>query len=140
MTNTRLYRIWSGMKRRCYNKRSSYYERYGGRGITVCDEWLHDFQAFYDWSMSNGYADDLTIDRIDNDGPYAPWNCRWTTKEEQQNNTSRNLIYKHSGESHTLKQWSEILGINYQTLHSRIVDMGWDLDRAFQKNGGEIVE
>lgn len=79
---TRLYTTWKNMKQRCSNPAATKYDRYGGRGITVCDEWREDFQTFYDWAMANGYSDDLTIDRIDNDGDYEPSNCQWITQAE----------------------------------------------------------
>jgi hypothetical protein len=72
LKNTRLYKIWQQMKNRCLNPKGNRFKDYGARGITVCDEWKNDFKAFYDWAMSNGYSDDLTIDRIDNDGNYEP--------------------------------------------------------------------
>lgn len=79
-----MYRIWSGMKRRCYNQNAINYNNYGGRGITVCDEWLNDFDAFQKWALAHGYADNLTIDRIDNYKGYSPDNCQWITIQEQQ--------------------------------------------------------
>lgn len=85
-TKARLYTIWNCMKKRCYNAKSSTFKNHGGRGITVCDEWRNSFERFYDWSISHGYDDALSIDRKDNDGNYCPDNCRWATCEEQSNN------------------------------------------------------
>ena len=126
--NTRLYGIWLSMKERCYNPKKSSYNLYGGRGIIVCDEWLHDFQAFYDWSMANGYRDDLTLDREDGNKNYCPENCRWATIFEQNNNTSRNRHLTYKGETHTVSEWSRITGISRSTLQHRLVH-DWPIER-----------
>jgi hypothetical protein len=86
LSQTRLHRIWRNMRQRCTNPKDDKFKNYGGRGINICDEWMKDFLAFYNWSIANGYKDDLTIDRINNDGNYEPSNCRWVTIAEQAKN------------------------------------------------------
>ena len=129
MTGTRLHNIWKNMLERCTNPNHKNYEIYGGRGITVCDEWLASFDIFYEWAIHNGYKEQLSLDRIDVDGGYNPSNCRWVTQKAQCNNTHRNISVEFNGETHTLKQWTEILGLKYSTIASR-VQRGWDPVKA----------
>lgn len=131
---TRLYEIWVSMKRRCNNPDVESYPRYGGRGITVCEEWEKDFAAFRKWAMSNGYADDLTIDRIDVDGNYCAENCRWATPKEQANNRTNTVFVEYNGETHTLSEWADIVGIKYNTLHHRY-KRGCTAEEMFSMNG-----
>jgi hypothetical protein len=119
MSGTRLYSEWQGMKGRCYNPHDPRYDRWGGRGITVCDEWRDSFEAFYEWSMSHGYAEDLTIDRIDNDMGYAPDNCRWATQIEQSRNRSSNINIRIGNSTRTLTEWCEIFQVDYKNVLSR---------------------
>lgn len=132
---TRLYRIWTNMKTRCINPNDPHFERYGRRGITVCDEWKNDFKAFYDWSMSNGYADDLTIDRIDNNGNYEPSNCRWVTVKEQNQNKRNVILITYDGETHTVTEWARKLNLGHDTIRQRY-HKGWTPEQClFGKKG-----
>lgn len=125
----RLCTIWNGMKKRCLNPNHKFYHCYGGRGITVCDEWRTNHQAFHDWAMANGYREDLTIDRIDNDGNYEPGNCRWATHQMQHRNMSTNRLITHDGETKSLAEWSKLLGINYDGTYARL-RRGWSPEKA----------
>jgi hypothetical protein len=113
-----------GMKIRCYNTNDPHYPRWGGRGIYVCDEWKEDFLAFYNWAHKNGYKKGLSLDRIDNDGPYSPDNCRWATREEQMNNTRHNKFITFEGKTLGVIQWGKDLGINPKVLRHRM-ERGW---------------
>lgn len=94
LTNHRVYKIWDGMKQRCNNKNNAHYKDYGERNISVCNEWENNFLSFYNWSLENGYKDNLTIDRENNDLGYHPNNCRWVERTTQSRNTR--IIHKHN--------------------------------------------
>ena len=136
LSNTRLYHIWRGMLDRCYNEKNHSYHRYGGRGITCTSEWSNKevgFQTFYDWAMSNGYQEDLTIDRINNNLGYSPDNCRWADAYTQANNKSSNIYVTREGRTQTLKQWTDELGIDYHVVQHRL-GLGWSMEDALTKD------
>ena len=130
--NTRLYRIWSNMKTRCANKNSPDYIRYGARGISVCREWFN-FTFFKEWAIANGYSDKLTLDRINNNRGYCPENCRWTSRQEQSNNTRRNKYITYKGLTKTIAQWAELLCIPYSVLYTRLYKLNWSVEEAFDQ-------
>jgi len=126
-----LYTIRSHMIRRCHNETNDNYRFYGGRGISVCDEWRNSLQAFYKWGIENGWQDGLEIDRIDSNGNYEPSNCRWVTKKVNGNNTRTNHFLTAFGETKTIMQWSEDerCQVAYNTLSARI-RKGWNTELA----------
>lgn len=103
LSRTRIYHIWTGMKKRCNNRRAHDYINYGGRGIKVCPKWSNSFLSFYEWSMKHGYNDTLTIDRINVNGMYEPSNCRWVNRSVQ-NSNKRNPEEVQRQKEETLKQ------------------------------------
>lgn len=129
-TGTRLYTIWCAMKQRTSNPRTINYSLYGGKGVQVCSEWAR-YEAFKQWALESGYADGLTLDRIDGSGDYCPKNCRWVTWTAQENNRCNNHRIAYNGRTLTLSEWARALGMKPKTLSRRIVDKGWSVERAF---------
>ena len=125
---TRLYQIWKSMRERCNTKTASNYSRYGGIGISICDEW-NDFAVFKDWALSNGYKDNLSIDRINVYGNYEPDNCRWATVKQQGNNKRNSIRYLFNGKNLTLSEWSDIVKIPMKTLWARL-KRGWSIEKT----------
>lgn len=123
---TLLYRRWQGMKDRCYNPANAFYHRYGKRGISVCPEWVHSFATFKEWAEQNGYKEELSLDRINNDGNYEPSNCRWATSKQQSRNYSRNLQVTAFGETKTAIEWASDArcAVKSNTLYQRL-EVGW---------------
>ena len=125
---TRLYRIWKGMLSRCNNANRKEYKNYGGRGIKVCDEW-RDYSIFKNWALQNGYNDNLTIERLNNNGNYEPSNCTWKTRKEQNNNRRSNHLIECNGETKNVNQWSIISGVCEATIRKRLLS-GWSAESA----------
>ena len=124
----RLKTIWYNIRQRCNDKSNKYY---GGKGISVCDEWDTDFSAFEKWAIESGYNDGLTIDRIDSNGNYCPENCRWATVKEQNNNNSSNRFITIGNTTKTFAQWCEYYDIPQYVAENRINKYGWDAYSAF---------
>ena len=130
---SRVYNIWSGMKRRCDDPNFTVFSYYGGKGIGYCDRWSV-FKNF--WAdMAEGYSDDLTLERIDNTKGYSPENCRWATMKEQTNNTSRNRFITIEGVTKTLSQWVEYFGLKGSTVRQRYYVYGWSAEKSLGIGG-----
>lgn len=107
------------MKARCYTSSNGDYSNYGARGIQVCDAWLASFDVFKAWALANGYIVELTLDRVDVNGPYSPGNCRWTTVKEQNRNRRNTLFITYNGITKSASEWAEQLGVSLWVIHSR---------------------
>ncbi len=123
------YRVWITAKSRCYNPDNSKYRLYGGRRIKMCNRWRHDFSAFLA-DMGPRPEPRLTIERINSNGDYEPGNCRWASATDQNRNTSRNNFTTHEGETHTVAEWAQIVGMHYVTLYHRLHILNWPVDKA----------
>lgn len=132
---TKLYRVWCSMKERCNNPHNKSYKNYGGKGISVCEEWSKNFSSFALWAEENGYAEGLTIDRIDGKKGYSPENCRWVTVAEQNRNYSRNHFITYNGETKCLADWADFFDIKRATVLFRI-RQGKPLNEVFEKTDG----
>lgn len=118
-SHTHLYKTWLGMKARVSNRNNKRYERYGGRGITMCDDWLKNYESFRDWAKRNGYDENLTIERVDVNGNYEPNNCTWIPFAEQANNRTTTIWVEWEGRKQNIAQWAKELGFNRRTLYDR---------------------
>ena len=121
-SNSNLYRVWDSMVRRCHNSNHRAFASYGGRGILVCEEW-RDYRNFKAWADTSGYAQGLTIDRINNNNGYALENCRWATRKQQANNRRCCVYVEHDGQRLTLTEWSETLGVSRKTVRKHLEAM-----------------
>lgn len=139
----RLYNIWSHMCERCNNPNFIHFRQYGGRGISVCSEWLESYESFKKWALANGYQDGLTLDRIDNNGDYTPSNCRWATPKEQANNRRTNRMLTYNGEIHNIEGWCYITGLPRHIVDGRL-RRGWSVEKTLSTpvltKGGKVRE
>ena len=135
ISNKRIFRAWQNMRRRCDNASRKDSKYYHGKGITYCDEWKV-YENFETWALNNGYADELTLDRIDGNSSYSPNNCRWISLAEQQNNKSNNVWFEYAGERKTLTEWARIYNIPRETLRSRLLKSGYSFEDAILKPYG----
>lgn len=126
---SRLRHTWANMCTRCNNPNSPVYKNYGGRGITVCEEWKHHFAPFEEWALKNGYTDELTLDRIDNNKGYSPDNCRFVTYKQQNQNRRDNVVLEFNGEKKCLTEWARVMGIGQSVLFRRL-KRGWSTEKA----------
>jgi hypothetical protein len=131
-----LYSVWEGMVQRCYNPNHKAYKHYGGKGVTICDEWRNDFGVFLKWALENGWRKGLKIDKdikAKTNGPaiYGPEYCSIVTQSKNLRNREGNRVIEYLGESRCMKEWAEIIGISYSALRARL-DRGWSIDRAFK--------
>ena len=143
-SNNRLYAVYRSMLSRCYDKRQREYGNYGGRGITVCDEWIGEdgYDVFAKYAIMSGYDEnasfhECTLDRIDTNGNYEPGNIRWVTNIEQQNNRRDCVMMTHEGETHTMKEWSRIIGAPYGTLYWRCRKKNWTIGEFIKWYGSQ---
>lgn len=127
-TGTRLYNIWKSIRERCKTPSCSSFKNYGGRGISIYEEWS-SFATFKEWALSHGYSEGLTIDRIDVNGNYEPDNCRWATYKAQANNKRNNRYIEYKGQVKTLTEWAEKYNIKAATLWARL-NRGTDIEKA----------
>ena len=128
-TGSRIKKCFDDMMSRCHNKKNSGYKNYGGRGIRVCKEWRYNYFVFKEWALSNGYEDNLTLDRFpDVNGWYSPNNCRWATRSEQNNNTTKSRYLTYDGQTKTVAQWAVHLGIKRYLINDRLNKLGWTIE------------
>lgn len=125
-----LYRIWRGIIERCFYEKHKAFNRYGGRGITVCEEWRNDFVAFYNWAIANGWQPGLEVDRRNNDGDYEPGNCRCVTQLINSRNKSSNRFLTHNGVTMCMSEWAEKVGIDQNTIKDRLNKLKWSVEKA----------
>ena len=131
---SRLHNIWGNMKQRCGNEKNTNYHSYGERGISVCNEWLDNYETFRDWALENGYSDELTLDRRDNNGIYSPDNCRWADRYTQMNNRRNTRYITYNDETHSISEWARILNVTANTLYYRIKKGDMSIFEAYFDN------